>query len=280
MPDDTGVISATLISTGTSLSNRTLTTLDKSLITSATSLLALLSSPLAGALADAHGRKPVLLLSDALFVAGAALQAASSTVAAMVAGRAVVGAAVGAASLVAPLYIAETAPARHRGRLVTANVLLVTAGQAAAYLVGWALARRGGDAAWRWMVGLGALPAAVQVVVLVGMPETPRWLVRRGRTGEARAVVARVLGDGGAVEAERVVKAIEREVRQEEEETRRLGRAGGSGGGGAWGELLRVRRNRRALAIACLLQGLQQLCGFVRFAPLPAAFGHQHHGPG
>lgn len=258
--DDTGVISSTLVSLNTSLSARPLTALDKSVITSSTSLLALLVSPFSSVLADRLGRKRVVLAADALFALGAALQAASRTVGMMVVGRAVVGMAVGGASFVVPLYIAELAPAEFRGRLVTMNVIFITLGQVVAYVVGWALGEFGEEGtAWRWMVGLGAVPAVVQAVVMAAMPETPRWLVMVGRVGEARRVVERVLGKKGeGREVDATVKGIEIEVREESD-----GRNGSVGWRYSLRELLGLRRNRRALAIACLLQGLQQLCGFV-----------------
>lgn len=268
--DDTGVISATLVSIDTSLSNRALTSLDKSVITSATALFALLVSPLSSVLADRLGRRRVILLADILFILGSGLQAASASVSAMVAGRAVVGAAVGAASFVVPLYLAELSPAAFRGRVVTMNIFFVTSGQVVAYIVGWAFAEFGSPATgWRWMVGLGAAPAALQLALVAGMPETPRWLVKAGRVDEARAVVRRVAGSGlgAAAEADVVLKDIEAEVRDEEQAQKARRRSPALGPRAqwldGWDELLAVRRNRRALAIACLLQGLQQLCGFV-----------------
>ncbi|KAH0544711.1 hypothetical protein FGG08_001216 [Glutinoglossum americanum] len=249
--DDTGVISATLVSIRASLSSRRLTTLDKSLITASTSLFALLASPLAGWAADRWGRKRVILIADVLFVAGALWQAGAGTVGGMVAGRSVVGVAIGAASLVSPLYVSELAPAPYRGRLVVIQILLVTLGQVVAYTVGYLLSEQRGG--WRWMVGLGALPAAVQgVVVGFLLPESPRWLVRVGKVGEARKVLRRVFGGGGAV-VEGVVRGVEREVREEE---------GTEGLVGRWKTLVGERASRRALGIACFLQGLQQLCGF------------------
>lgn len=266
LSDDTGVISATLVSIDTSLSDRLLTSLDKSIITSSTSLFALLVSPFSSHLADRLGRKRIILFADLLFILGALIQAVSPSVAVMVAGRSVVGAAVGAASFVTPLYIAELAPAAHRGRLVTMNILFVTLGQVVAYAVGWALSERA--AGWRWMVGLGALPAALQSALVFLMPETPRWLVRAGRSAEAAAVVRRVEASSAAV-ADGVLRDIEVEVREEEQAQKARRRGAGAGRAGraswsdGWDELFAVRRNRRALAIACLLQGLQQLCGFV-----------------
>lgn len=265
------MISATLVSIDSSLSSRPLTSLDKSIITSATALFALLASPLSSVLADRLGRRRVILVADVLFVLGSAIQAGCSSVAAMVAGRAVVGAAVGAASFVVPLYLAELSPAAFRGRVVTMNILLVTWGQVVAYIVGWAFAEFGSrGTGWRWMVGLGAAPALLQLALVAGMPETPRWLVRAGRADEARAVVRRVAGGGAgaSAEADVVLEGIEAEVRDEEQAQKARRRGATAAGPRAdwldgWDELLSVRRNRRALAIACLLQGLQQLCGFV-----------------
>ncbi|EFW98931.1 glycoside hydrolase family 72 [Grosmannia clavigera kw1407] len=282
---DTGVISATLVSIGSSLSGRPLSSLDKSVITSCTSLAALVASPAASVLADARGRRAVILAADVLFVAGALVQAGSHTVGAMVAGRSVVGVAVGAASFVVPLYIAEVSPAAHRGRLVTINVLFVTLGQVVAYVLGWLLAAfLDVRLAWRCMVGLGAVPAVVQAVLLLAsMPESPRWLVRVGRPADARLVIARILAvPPDAPDTVDTLRAIEAEVRQEHEASRLrhhrqlqrrsarltttsipiLSRLVARLDGSAWSALFAVRRNRRALAIACLLQGLQQLCGF------------------
>jgi MFS transporter, SP family, solute carrier family 2 (myo-inositol transporter), member 13 len=267
-PDDTGVISATLVSIDTSLSGRLLTSLDKSIITSSTSLFALLISPFSSVLADSLGRKRVILFADVLFALGALVQAYSRHVTTMVVGRSIVGAAVGAASFVVPLYIAELAPSAYRGRLVTVNVLFVTLGQVVAYIAGWAFAELGDSATgWRWMVGLGALPAVVQLILVAFMPETPRWLIKAGQPQAARAVITRVAGTskGATRLVDTSLKSIELELREEDEARRLRHRRDGDAAIwiDGWHELFHVRRNKRALLIACLLQGLQQLCGFV-----------------
>ncbi|PBP20439.1 hypothetical protein BUE80_DR008821 [Diplocarpon rosae] len=269
---DTGVISATLVSINDSLGHP-LTTLDKSLITSAPALFALLVSPVSGILADRLGRKRVVLLADLAFVLGAILQAVSSSVVLMVAGRSVVGVAVGAGSFAAPLYISELSPAPFRGRLMTLNVLFITVGQVVAYVVGWAFVQWGREnTAWRWIVGLGAVPAGVQMLTMVVMPETPRWLVMVHRRDEARIVLSKVFGSGLEIQkmADRVFRGIEEEVREEEEakkkrlsgQTKQERNSWLAASKDNWAELLRIPGNRRALTIACLLQGLQQLCGF------------------
>ena len=268
------MISATLVSIGSSLSNRPLSTLDKSLITASTSLFALLISPASGLLADSLGRKKVILLADVLFVLGAVIQAITTSVWGMIIGRSIVGLAVGAASFVVPLYIAELAPAKFRGRLVTLNVLFITLGQVVAYLIGWRFAESGGENGWRWMVGLGAVPAGVQCIVMVLMPESPRWLVKVGKSVEAKAVLQKVFGATSELQnmVQVILQGIEREVREEEvaRKTRSRDKAlkrdkfSIFSMDDSWSELFQVPGNRRALTIACLLQGLQQLCGFVR----------------
>lgn len=166
-----------------------LTTLQKEVITSATTLGALLGALGAGALSDAKGRKAVLALANIVFLVGALLQAASTAVSPMVLGRFIVGLGVGLASCIAPVYIGELAPTRMRGRLVTVNSVVTTFGQVVAYGespsdqrssvkalwqltagIGAAFARA--PAGWRWMVGLGALPAVVQLVSLFFLPES------------------------------------------------------------------------------------------------------------
>lgn len=104
-PSSTGVISSTLVTIGSDLSNRPLNTLDESLITSCTSLFALLASPFMGILADKWGRRRVILVADVLFAIGALTQAFTSQIWGMIIGRSVVGLAVGSASAVTPLYV-------------------------------------------------------------------------------------------------------------------------------------------------------------------------------
>jgi MFS transporter, SP family, solute carrier family 2 (myo-inositol transporter), member 13 len=261
------------VSVGTSLSGRELTSFDKSIITSSTALFALIASPLSSILADAYGRRRVILLADFLFMLGAVAQAGSFTVSSMVLGRSIVGAGVGAASFVTPMYIAELAPAKHRGRLVTMNNLAVTFGQVVAYVTGWVFTEFGDPlTGWRWLVGLGAVPAALQCGLLILMPETPRWLVKAGQSSAARRVIQRTLGCESSKDSslKAILADIQAEVRQEEQS--RLLISGGKEDR-TWlvtvRELLTVPKHRRALTIACLLQGLQQLCGFVSDLPAP-----------
>jgi SP family myo-inositol transporter-like MFS transporter 13 len=208
-------------------------------------------------------------VADILFIFGALIQALSIAVSHMVLGRSIVGLAIGAASFVTPLYLAELAPAARRGMVVTMNVLTITLGQVVAYVIGWAFAENGNPATgWRFMVGLGAVPAILQCVLLVFMPETPRWLVKARRSGEARVILQKTSGSDPIASqmVNSILEDIEIEVREEEDSASMVNSGSGEDRRNplvGWRELFFMPKNRRALTIACLLQGLQQLSGFV-----------------
>jgi MFS family permease len=109
-------------------------------------------------------------------------------------GRLLVGVGIGVASMLTPLYLAETAPARSRGALVSLNQLAITVGILVSYLIGYLFARHG---EWRWMLALGAVPGVILSVGMLTLPETPRWLAGHGRMAEARAVLRRLRGHRG-----------------------------------------------------------------------------------
>jgi SP family myo-inositol transporter-like MFS transporter 13 len=226
------------------------------------------------------GRRSIILIADILFVAGALIQAFSTTVWGMIIGRSVVGAAVGSASFVVPMYISELAPSAFRGRLVTVSSLFITGGQVVAYIVGWIFSTR--QHGWRWMVGLGALPAAVQFCMLFVLPETPRYLVKAGRKEQARRVLRKVYGVGAGEGMEAMVngvlRKVEKEIMEEEDAAgdRNVPQAAKTGWAAKlarvndnFTQLVSVGGNRRALIIACMLQGFQQLCGFVSHQQAP-----------
>ncbi|WP_394707035.1 sugar porter family MFS transporter [uncultured Erythrobacter sp.] len=168
---------------------------------------------LAGRLADALGRKRVMVVAALLFLIGAIVQGETASHTIFVIARFAGGMAVGAASVLSPLYISEVAPAKIRGRLTTVQQVMIITGLTAAFLVNYFLAQAAGDSlgevgglpAWRWMYLAQAVPAAVFLVALLFIPESPRYLMNRGREDEARAVLTRLFG---AEEAERKVGEI------------------------------------------------------------------------
>lgn len=168
----------------------------------------------AGRLADSIGRRTVMLLAAMLFLAGALVQGITGMHEIFVIARFCGGMAVGAASVLSPLYISEMAPANIRGRLTTVQQVMIITGLTAAFVVNYFLAQSagnslgelGGREAWRWMYLAQAVPAAVFLVALFFIPESPRYLVSRGRVDEARKVLSNLFG---AAEAERKIGEIQ-----------------------------------------------------------------------
>lgn len=154
-----------------------------------------LGAAVAGYLCDRYGRRRVLLLSGALFVVsalGAALPIAAWQ---FLLARLTGGVAIGCASLVAPLYIAEIAPAGIRGRLISVNQLAIVIGILAAYVSNYFVSQLG-ESSWRWMFGLGAVPAVFLCLALLWIPESPRWLVQQGEIAAARSILLRIAAEG------------------------------------------------------------------------------------
>lgn len=157
--------------------------------------------------------------------------------------------------------------------MVTILSLFLTGGQVVAYVVGWLLSSV--PSGWRWTVGLGAFPAVFQLVIVLFLPETPRWLVKANREMEAQRILRKIYGhtEDSWRAVEQVLRSIENEINEENEEASQQKPISASAASRYflrwldhlphnWNLLFRIGCNRRALAIACLLQGLQQLCGF------------------
>lgn len=187
---DTAVIS------GTTEALRSQYHLDKSSLgfTVAIALIGtIIGSILAGKPADIWGRKRALLVLAVLYFVSSLGSALAWDWYSFLAFRLLGGLAVGGASVVSPLYIAEISPARFRGRLVAAQQFNVVLGILLAFLSNYLIAQRNlGAAEWRWMLGIQALPSAAFFFLLFPTPESPRWLMGRGRDGEARAVLAKL----------------------------------------------------------------------------------------
>ncbi len=164
-------------------------------------LTATLAMMVAGPLSDRLGRRPVLQIAAAMFAVSAIASAVAPDFITLVIARMLGGFGVGAALIIAPMYIAEIAPAEQRGKLVSFNQLNIVIGISAAffsnYLIlklgsseaAWAVALQFDEWAWRWMLGVEALPAVLYLVALLFVPESPRWLAMRERNDEALTVL-------------------------------------------------------------------------------------------
>lgn len=172
---------------------------------------ALVGSGLAGYCADRWGRRATLLGTGVGFGVFAAVSGLATGLVMFSIARFFVGACIGVASLVTPLYLAEMAPARIRGALVSLNQLAITVGICVAYFVDYELAA---EQNWRWMFISAVLPAVVLILGMLFLPESPRWLARAGYRDRALAGFRR-LGRGEEAEAE--LQDVERVLAEKQE---------------------------------------------------------------
>jgi sugar porter (SP) family MFS transporter len=163
-----------------------------SLLVGALNLVSAVGGLFSGQLADTLGRRRTVAISCAVCTGSVLMMAVAGSFSVLMLGRVLDGLGVGSAFQVAPLYIAEMAPKRLRGRLMSSFDLFINVGILAGYIVGWALSGLRASVAWRLMVGVGALPSALVLCALPLLPESPRYLLAAGRADEAEAVLRRV----------------------------------------------------------------------------------------
>ena len=148
---------------------------------------------LSGTLADSClGRRGTVAFACLASVVGSIVMALAPQVhgfAVLMVGRTLCGVAVGAGIMIAPLYISELSPKKLRGRLVSFFEVAINVGILLGYVAGWAFRNLPDDTSWRWMMGVGGIPPAVILLCLCFMPESPRWLLSRGREEEAAGVL-------------------------------------------------------------------------------------------
>jgi sugar porter (SP) family MFS transporter len=183
---DTGVISGAIIFIKSQFS---LSATMEEVVVSSVLAGAVLGAILGGVLTDRLGRRKLIIMAGIIFTASAVGTALATTVAWLIAGRIVCGIAIGVASFISPMYIAELAPAKVRGALVAVNMLAIATGIVAAYLVDYALAGRQG---WRYMFGLAAIPSIALIIGMWPLPDSPRWLISRSKITEATRALRRL----------------------------------------------------------------------------------------
>jgi sugar porter (SP) family MFS transporter len=155
---------------------------------------AMVGALISGYSADHFSRRRTKIASGTIYVTGALGCAFAQTYWQILAGRFWLGLAVGTASFVSPMYIAELVPARIRGGVVSFNQLMVTLGILAAYIVDWGFSGFANN--WRWMFGIAVVPGAALAIGMFLMPHSPRWLVEQGREDDAREVLSRYRPEG------------------------------------------------------------------------------------
>jgi len=209
----------------------------------------LVGAMLSGVLSERFGRKPALLAAALVFTVSSVGTGMAGTFLGFVLWRICGGLAIGLASSLSPMYIAEISPAGLRGRLVCLNELTIVLGILMAQVTNWLIAGPRGMAwnaeiGWRWMFGSTAVPAAVFLVGMVFVPESPRWLALRGRDAEARLTLERL---GGKENAAVVLAEIEESVRDAER--------------GGELQMLLGKELRGVMLLGIGLAVLQQWCG-------------------
>ncbi|XP_021001952.1 proton myo-inositol cotransporter isoform X3 [Parasteatoda tepidariorum] len=245
---DTGVVSGAMILL------RDYFNLDSTMqgvVVSVTIIAAWVTCLCAGHLSDRYGRKFVIISASIVFSIGSVLMGISANIGMLLAGRVIVGMGIGLASMCVPMYIAEISPQDIRGTLVTINNCAITLGQFIASLVDGAFSTDHVNG-WRYMLGIAAVPAIIQLVGFIFMPESPRWLISKGRYDAALDVLRRTRGPNSNYEAEfETIKSNCLEVdREKENETASIIR-----------QVLRNSSLRTALIVGCSLQAIQQLSG-------------------
>eukprot|EP01018_Ginkgo_biloba_P030543 Gb_32595 [translate_table: standard] len=246
---DTGVISGALLYIRDDFKSVDHSTFLQEIIVSTAIAGAIVGAAIGGWINDRFGRRTALLAADLLFLFGAILMAVAPNPIVLIVGRLFVGFGVGMASMSAPLYISEASPAKIRGALVSTNGFLITGGQFLSYLINLAFTKAPGT--WRWMLGVAGLPALLQFVLMMLLPESPRWLYRNKREAEAIEILKKIY-DADVVESEiqELKESVESEIR-EQGSTKKI----------RYSELWRNKEIRFALFAGVGLQVFQQFVG-------------------
>ena len=211
------------------------------LIVSFMTVGAAIGAALAAWLSVHFGRRRSLIFSGGLFVLGSLACAAAWSPDSLIGARVVLGLAIGIAAFTAPLYLAEIAPEDKRGAMISTYQLMITIGIFLAFLSDTAFSY---SESWRWMLGIIALPGALFLLGVLRLPESPRWLVLRGRHDDANAVLHKLRGDDAT--ARREIAEIEEQLRTPQQ---------------GWRLFLQNRNFRRSVGLGIALQIVQQLTG-------------------
>ncbi|XP_021343197.1 proton myo-inositol cotransporter-like isoform X2 [Mizuhopecten yessoensis] len=244
---DTGIISGSMLLIRDVYS---LSTPWQQLIVSGTIVTASVFSLVAGITSDMFGRKITIMWSCVVFTLGAVVMGVSPDKEVLFVGRLVVGIGIGFASMSVPVYVAEAAPPTIRGALVTLNQLFITIGILVSSIIAGAFSTDK-ENGWRYMLGLAGIPSVIQFIGFFFLPESPRWLLSKGRDEDARKSLMKIRETVDVdTEFNQIKESLENESSQQQGNVCVT-----------LGLIFKSQPVRRALAIGCLLQFFQQLCG-------------------
>ncbi|API92989.1 MFS transporter [Virgibacillus pantothenticus] len=242
---DLGVISGALLFIKNDIP---LTSFTEGLVVSSLLFGAIFGSGFSGPLSDRLGRRKLIFIISIIFTIGTLVATFSQSVEMLVAGRLILGFAVGGSSAIVPVYLSEMAPTHERGSLSSLNQLMITIGILLSYLINYAFT---GIEGWRWMIGLGVIPSIILMIGVTFMPESPRWLLKYHGEEAARRVM----------KITRTKEEIEEEI-HEMIEIDRLSE-------GTW-KVLSSSWLRPILIIGCIFAMFQQIIGtnaIIYYAP-------------
>jgi len=225
---------------------------------SSLTLTATLAMIFAGGLSDRYGRKKLLLVAASMYAVSAIASALAPTFTLLVIARMIGGFGVGASLIIAPMYIAEIAPPKIRGTMVSFNQLNIVLGISAAFFTNylilqwgqsessWALSLKFNEYNWRWMLGLETLPAVLYFFALFAVPRSPRWLIMKGHEQEALDTMNKAVGESSALlDVAAIKESLNRDVNKQK---------------ASLGEIF-VKALKPMLIIGIVLAALQQLTG-------------------
>jgi SP family galactose:H+ symporter-like MFS transporter len=210
---DTGVISGAILFIKNQFS---LSSTMEEIVVSAVLVGAVIGAAAGGALTNRFGRRKLIILAGMIFTVSAIGTSVAPTIVWLIAGMIVSGLAIGIASFISPMYIAELVPADVRGALVAVNMLAITTGIVVAYLVDYAFSSIQG---WRYMFGLAAIPSVALSIGMWRLPDSPRWLISRSMVEQAKRVLLRV----------RTVSDVSPEIADIQESMKKQGEGGIAG---------------------------------------------------
>uniref|UniRef100_A0A7E4VVT4 MFS domain-containing protein n=1 Tax=Panagrellus redivivus TaxID=6233 RepID=A0A7E4VVT4_PANRE len=252
---DTGIVSAAMLYVKQNDKLHLESSLWQEIIVAITPGFAAIGSLCAGQAADRFGRKRIIVISTVIFAIGAIVCAAAIDRWILLVGRILLGFAIGLSSMIVPMYISEASPANIRGQLVTGFQLMVTLGLMLANVIAGGFAYIDPvNIGWRLMFGFAAVPAIIQYIGFLFLPESPRWLYQNKGQKEAEEVIKRIYnGDHAWIhyESEEIRVGIEAEAAEKAE----------IGDGSVLVRVWKTPHVRKALFIGCVLQGFQQLSG-------------------
>lgn len=231
----------------------TISVVGEGFVTAAVPLGAVGGAILASLYVDKLGRKKVLFFCSLLFGIGAIGSGLASSETLLAVARLLLGLAIGASAMTAPMFLAEVSPDRYRGAMVSAFQLMITIGILVSYCVGFLLEPLG---AWRWMLALGAIPAVITFLGLLRAPESPRWLAANGEVDEAQKVISSIQPDLKEEEVDRIISDIKKTQASE-------------ASSGSWNDLMsdRLRPVVSFAIIAFLLQQVSGINAVIYYAP-------------